>query len=145
MISVKLCTKAPRRRGRTVCRACLSRPRRFTGRLQGVGITQSSQDIDTSCLCIENHLVTGSCTGCVVLLRCTVTKNTPLVVSNVVHPEVIQALLSVPASKEIYHVVDRVDAHGVAAPRRWHITICIRATKTLPDRVGLASVEVGIK
>jgi hypothetical protein len=72
-------------------------------------------------------------------------EHTPLVILDAIYPEVIQTLLAVPATKQIDHVVDWIDAHGMTATGRRHIAICVCAVKSLPDCVRLGSKEIWIK
>jgi hypothetical protein len=72
-------------------------------------------------------------------------EHTPLVVLDAVHPKVIQALLAIPATEKVDHVVDWIEAHGMTTARRWHIAVCICAVESFPDCVRLRGMQIRIE
>lgn len=64
---------------------------------------------------------------------------------DIVHPEIVEGLVPVPASKEVDLAVVGIDAHGVSTTLRGGVPVGVDAVQTAPLGVGLTGLEVGLE
>lgn len=69
-------------------------------------------------------------------------KDAPLVILDIVRPEIIQTLLAGPATEEVDNAPRSVDAHGVSTARARDVPVCISSMEPLPYSMGLAGLKV---
>jgi hypothetical protein len=74
-----------------------------------------------------------------------VAQDAPFVFFDVIGPKVIQTLLPIPPTKEIYGTVQVVNAHGMAAAARGDIPVRILPQKLLPNGLALTGSPVCVE
>jgi hypothetical protein len=74
-----------------------------------------------------------------------VTQNTPPFGIDIVHPKIVQALLSVPSAEKVDKPLLVIDAHRVSATFAWRIPVGVDAMQTHPNGLRLTCAEICVK
>lgn len=71
--------------------------------------------------------------------------DTPPFGLDIIHPEIVERLISIPAPKEVNVAIVGIDTHGVATAFRGCVAIGVDAVQTPPLGVWLTGLEVGLE
>jgi len=113
---------------------------RNNGSSARINICEFTEDINISSLRVENHFMAASWTRSG-LTGGRITDFLPLIFSNIIWPEVIQAFITIIATMNINNSVSEIQAHGMATSGWRHVTISIGSHNPVPYCIGMRRLK----